>query len=1204
MGDDEIRRRDILARIGASIRDAQYALTVNSPRRVQNAVSETQMAIIALSEYLALPNGIPKAAAVAKRIAKVLGSVISLLRHSDSGAGSTTQCEIEPADKPPSHESSFPNLFDEDSDVHELLQLREKLASTQEERDSFVALLRDAQQEVASLKESVADPTHGLSLHTVEIERVNSENKALKELLQEEILKSKALAETVRESNEKLQKISHENATTQALLEQHRRELKEKEQEIAANVRAASKAAIMNPKPIDNEEIEALQIQVKLMRQALRECINNSSAAEIKAGKKTLVDIENEHQDQLMAMKITLETQCKRENNYTQQIDDLKNFIEEIEKDLERERLRAEDAERCAHDTAGTVEQRHREQLATLEAALGQQRAQHASEVDDLRVALEHERQRAEDAERCAHNTAGTVEQRHREQLATLEAALEQQRAQHASEVDDLRVALEHERQRAEDAERCAHDTAGTVEQRHREQLATLEAALEQQRAQHASEVDDLRVALEHERQRAEDAERCAHDTAGTVEQRHREQLATLEAALEQQRAQHASEVDDLRVALEHERQRAEDAERCAHDTAGTVEQRHREQLATLEAALEQQRAQHASEVDDLRVALEHERQRAEDAERCAHDTAGTVEQRHREQLATLEAALEQQRAQHASEVDDLRVALEHERQRAEDAERCAHDTAGTVEQRHREQLATLEAALEQQRAQHASEVDDLRVALEHERQRAEDAERCAHNTPGTVEQRHREQLATLEAALEQQRAQHASEVDDLRVALERERQRAEERVVVVEKQLEDAVMFYRGEVEKVKSLFAADRGRMNDKLSSVSRFLDEATKEADGLRNKVKIFEEENRQLRLKCEGTRDALTESEVALREERRSLMGEVSLLRSRCLALEQEVAAAVELSSERAESVNRLMQQLAEAKSMVANSLHSDSAKIAGTSVSLEEWVHFLRGVVVADLKRAARGVVVVNEETQDIVNLARDLRSVIDHTAGLSVQVTRRQRQLTQILNVVAAKQCVALRKIQQCLLGSVSLQETDAAILEACLLLFNDVESALSEVAEPELKDADKSASLTPVKDERDALLQRTLRRARNRVNENTSSPLSSHGVQPVLGSMITPVKTRGTSSGMRPSSERKFLSSPEGGHTSVSRTKASPHNSRGPPEHLSRMDVGQCSEDPFDYAVATLSAQEKQYDRRQHSMPPRRWLTPGKKGSSTRAGL
>ncbi|RNC55929.1 hypothetical protein TcCL_ESM06537, partial [Trypanosoma cruzi] len=453
-------------------------------------------------------------------------------------------------------------------------------------------------------------------------------------------------------------------------------------------------------------------------------------------------------------------------------------------------------------------------------------------------------------------------------------------------------------------------------------------------------------------------------------------------------------------------------------------------------------------------------------------------------------------------------------------------------------------------------------------------------------------------------RAQHASEVDDLRVALERERQRAEERVVVVEKQLEDAVMFYRGEVEKVKSLFAADRGRMNDKLSSVSRFLDEATKEADGLRNKVKIFEEENRQLRLKCEGTRDALTESEVALREERRSLMGEVSLLRSRCLALEQEVAAAVELSSERAESVNRLMQQLAEAKSMVANSLHSDSAKIAGTSVSLEEWVHFLRGVVVADLKRAARGVVVVNEETQDIVNLARDLRSVIDHTAGLSVQVTRRQRQLTQILNVVAAKQCVALRKIQQCLLGSVSLQETDAAILEACLLLFNDVESALSEVAEPELKDADKSASLTPVKDERDALLQRTLRRARNRVNENTSSPLSSHGVQPVLGSMITPVKTRGTSSGMRPSSERKFLSSPEGGHTSVSRTKASPHNSRGPPEHLSRMDVGQCSEDPFDYAVATLSAQEKQYDRRQHSMPPRRWLTPGKKGSSTRAGL
>ncbi|RNF01782.1 hypothetical protein TraAM80_06782, partial [Trypanosoma rangeli] len=67
-----------------------------------------------------------------------------------------------------------------------------------------------------------------------------------------------------------------------------------------------------------------------------------------------------------------------------------------------------------------------------------------------------------------------------------------------------------------------------------------------------------------------------------------------------------------------------------------------------------------------------------------------------------------------------------------------------SAEQRHYEQLATLETALEQQRADHAAEVDGLRAALERERRRAEEAEHGARSASDSAEQRHYEQLAPL----------------------------------------------------------------------------------------------------------------------------------------------------------------------------------------------------------------------------------------------------------------------------------------------------------------------------------------------------------------------------------------------------------------------------------------------------------------------------
>ncbi|RNE97659.1 hypothetical protein TraAM80_09202 [Trypanosoma rangeli] len=351
MGDNESRRREITARIGAATREAQYALMVTSPQRVTNAMSGTHAALVALSEYLALPNGLPKAAAVAKRIAKMLRHIMVLQRQGSTAEEGTTQSETDINDAHMSHDHFMRHFLDEaPEDDHELQQLREKLTGLQEERDSVVTLLHSAQQELATLKQSTDGQTHESSPSSAEIEHMHNENRTLKEILQEEILKTRTLEETLRDSNEKLQQMHHTNATLKVSLEQHRSALQENEKKMASAERTASRAAVMNPEPLDSNELEALKLQVKLLHQTLRECSNNTDAAEIKAGKKTLVDIQYEHHEQLLAMKVTLEEQYKIEKNLNQQINDLKNFIVDTEKELERERRRAEEAEHGARE--------------------------------------------------------------------------------------------------------------------------------------------------------------------------------------------------------------------------------------------------------------------------------------------------------------------------------------------------------------------------------------------------------------------------------------------------------------------------------------------------------------------------------------------------------------------------------------------------------------------------------------------------------------------------------------------------------------------------------------------------------------------------------------------------------------------------------------------------------------------------------------
>ncbi|ORC88241.1 uncharacterized protein TM35_000171130, partial [Trypanosoma theileri] len=352
----DARRHEIEVRIDAALRNAQYALTVNKEQNIFSAMTETHTALTALSAYLALPNGSPKAAAITHRTAKLWKSIIN---HFGGGSSSTSICvsrtlsEVDPGDDVWSSEQQLASVASDEKDHQELQEVVERLETLRKEQEETLQKLHTAQEEINTLKNNAEKRNHEFILNEESMKKLQNDNQALKQDLEEECRKTAELEKELENAKEDLQKEENTKKSLQLSLDQLRS---------AQNTMASGKE-----KTVDMEEHEALKTQVRILRQALREMNQNSPAAQIKAGKRTLADLEQEHQEQLVALKYTIEQQFNQETKNIQQIADLRKTIDTLNESLSREKERAEQAERAVTDGVRSTEKRHREELSTLQ---------------------------------------------------------------------------------------------------------------------------------------------------------------------------------------------------------------------------------------------------------------------------------------------------------------------------------------------------------------------------------------------------------------------------------------------------------------------------------------------------------------------------------------------------------------------------------------------------------------------------------------------------------------------------------------------------------------------------------------------------------------------------------------------------------------------------------------------------------------------
>ncbi|ORC88243.1 uncharacterized protein TM35_000171150, partial [Trypanosoma theileri] len=520
---------------------------------------------------------------------------------------------------------------------------------------------------------------------------------------------------------------------------------------------------------------------------------------------------------------------------------------------------------------------------------------------------------------------------------------------------------------------------------------------------------------------------------------------------------------------------------------------------------------------------------------------------------------------------------------------------------------------------QHTREVEQLQTELRIATERAERAERAVTDSASSAEKRHREELSQLEESLAQQK-QHGVDLASLRNKLKAE----SDRVAKLEESKEELSRQHREEMNSLKGKHAKERDRLVKKVAALQKALDSAKNEAESIRNQISLhescghnsFSESDRRVR----ATPDKFN-SEVESSEVRQLLIGEVYLLRARCSLMEEVASSATERSQEIAAMVVKLAQQLGEAKARLAmcdSSFNAGAGAGVVDTLGLHISLDTLRGVVLEDLRSTMPRTVLEDEETQSVLSVARSLITAIKRASSLSVRATDRHMELGRLLNLTAAQQTVALKKIHDCLSDSVSLQKNDGAMLEASLLLFGDVTTELEGVLGVE-KDFDAAVpaavpdtnavtplgqfvSQTQTRDGRDVFVEGTLRRAQQRIHDG-STPLrcSSSSCGGVVGA--TPnLRLQRTPPALHPSNNLMSPASFSGGRT-VTPPSGMPSSNRyiTTPVRRPKGNRSFGADDEFERAKKYFVEEEK-LNMRQQQRPvtSKQWVTPGKTSVSS----
>ncbi|TPP43746.1 hypothetical protein CGC21_20725 [Leishmania donovani] len=940
-------------KIGMALKNAQYALTAHAHRSLTTALHENVNALTALSKYLSLSGSPVKAAAIAGQMAKILRSVSAYVAAKERSGGGWQRAEG-------SHHSSSPNTSPSSSVMlHELgcmpdspresagivadlqravEELKEQRDMMAEEKRALKAALEESRQHpvtttpcavVEAHSAEVADKDAGAA-----IRELRAELDSLKHELREERTRAAALQDQLHEAEEQVEdqqdqvqalrlqlKLSQEEKLSQdAAFAKKEEEIKALQVALLQNSHstsspssalAAAKDASAAAQPprgyVDKDDFDALRLQNQLLQQALRaqETQARPTNSQAVLTQQTLEEIEADHQQQLEAMKLTIQNQYNRETELLGQqhamqdsIDDLKRQLQlssnrqwvqqereqhesrvaELQQQLETERDRAAASVSAVEERESALQQR----LAELRTSMTAEREQHESRVAELQQQLETERDRAAASVSAVEERESVLQQR----LAELRTSMTAEREQHESRVAELQQQLETERDRAAASVSAVEERESALQQR----LAELRTSMTAEREQHESRVAELQQQLETERDRAAASVSAVEERESALQQR----LAELRTSMTAEREQHESRVAELQQQLETERDRAAASVSAVEERESALQQR----LAELRTSMTAEREQHESRVAELQQQLETERDRAAASVSAVEERESALQQR----LAELRTSMTAEREQHESRVAELQQQLETERDRAAASVSAVEERESALQQR----LAELRTSMTAEREQHESRVAELQQQLETERDRAAASVSAVEERESALQQR----LAELRTSMTAEREQHESRVAELQQQLETERDRAAASVSAVEER-ESALQ---QRLAELRTSMTAEREQHESRVAELQQQLET---ERDRTAASVSAVEERESVLQQRLAELRTSMT----AEREQHESRVAELQ----QQLETERDRAAASQSTVEERESV--LQQRLAELRTSMTAEREQHESRVA-------------------------------------------------------------------------------------------------------------------------------------------------------------------------------------------------------------------------------------------------------------------------------------
>ncbi|CBZ29617.1 hypothetical protein, unknown function [Leishmania mexicana MHOM/GT/2001/U1103] len=873
-------------KIGMALKNAQYALTTHAHRSLTTALHENVNALTALSTYLSLSGSPVKAAAIAGQMAKILKSASTYVAAKERGGGGwqrgegshhSSSLNTSPSSSvvlndlgfmPDSPRESAGLVADLQRAVEELKQQRDMMA---DEKRALEAALKESRQHPVV----VTTPCAVVEAHSSEvadkdadaaIRELRAEVDSLKHEVRKGHMRAAALQDQLHEAEEQ---VEDQQTQVQALRLQLRQSQEEKLSQDAAfskkeeEIKALQAALLQNshntssPSPavaasndasgaaqplrgyVDKDDFDALKLQNQLLQQALREQEIQLRPTDSHAvlTQQTLEEIEADHQQQLQAMKLTIQNQYNRETELLGQQRTMEDSIDELKRQLQLSSNRQwVQQEREKHLNEMDAAKKHIEQLQHTiqkqEHKIEEQRTQLENNAENERkhtdtivqLELHHEEQVAEltkqlrdlhDELNATHlrlQDLGTeLEAQHTRTAATIAAAQQQcshqqqeisnltltmtaEREQHESRVAELQQQLEMERDRAAASQSTVEERESAMQQR----LAELRTSMTAEREQHESRVAELQQQLEMERDRAAASQSTVEERESAMQQR----LAELRTSMTAEREQHESRVAELQQQLEMERDRAAASQSTVEERESAMQQR----LAELRTSMAAEREQHESRVAELQQQLEMERDRAAASQSTVEERESAMQQR----LAELRTSMTAEREQHESRVAELQQQLEMERDRAAASQSTVEERESAMQQR----LAELRTSMTAEREQHESRVAELQQQLEMERDRAAASQSTVEERESAMQQR----LAELRTSMTAEREQHESRVAELQQQLEMERDRAAASQSTVEEH--ESAMQQR--LAELRTSMTAEREQHQSRVAELQRRVSE----------------------------------------------------------------------------------------------------------------------------------------------------------------------------------------------------------------------------------------------------------------------------------------------------------------------------------------------------------------------------------------------